>query len=55
MLNTGLSDKNLIRAINSHVLPVVAYVFNVCKVSGNELIELDMIEKRALREKTIPW
>ena len=46
-----LAKKNLIRAINSYVLPVAAYVINVCKISESDLLELDMVVKRKLREK----
>ena len=51
LLEASLSEKNLIRAINSYVLPVAGYVMNVCKISETHLVELDMIIKRKLREK----
>ena len=53
LIYSGLSDKNLINAINSHVLPVAMYVMNMCKITDGELNELDMIVKRKLREKRI--
>ena len=51
VLSTGLSDKNMVKALNTHVLPVAGYVMNMCKISETELNELDMIIKRKLREK----
>ena len=51
VLDTKLNDKNLIKAINAHVLPVAGYVMNVCKICETDLNELDMIVKRKLREK----
>jgi len=51
LLETKLSDKNLMKAINSHVLPVAGYIMNVCKISETDLTELDMIIKRKLRGK----
>ena len=32
LLNAELYDKNLIRAINNKVMPVAAYVMNVCNL-----------------------
>lgn len=51
VLNTCLSDKNLIKTIYVHVLPVAGYVLNVCRISYTDLQELDMTVKRKLREK----
>jgi len=51
VLKTKLSEKNIIKAINSHVLPVVGYIMNVCKISETDLEELDMAVKRKLRNK----
>ena len=48
-----MSEKNLVRAINTFVIPVAAYVMNVCKVSETDLNELDMVIKRILREKQV--
>ena len=53
LLDSGLSEKNLMRAINSYVIPVAAYVMNVCKVSETDLTELDIVIKRALRERNV--
>ena len=41
-----LNDKNLIRAINTKVIPVAAYPMNVCRFTKTELTELDEIIKR---------
>ena len=49
--NTKLNDKNLIRPINTKVIPVAAYAMNVCKFTQLELVELDQIIKRKLRKK----
>ena len=48
-----LYDKNLMRAINSRVIPVAAYAMNVCKFTKTELKELDMTIKRVLRTKNM--
>ena len=53
LLDSSLSEKNLVRAINTFVIPVAAYVMNVCKVSETDLNELDMVIKRILREKQV--
>ena len=46
VLKSRLIDKYLVKAINTHILPVAAYIMNVCPVSAAELKELDMIVKR---------
>ena len=38
-------------AINTKVIPTVAYAMNVIKFTKTELTELDMIVKRVLRDK----
>ena len=53
ILNSRLSDKYLIKAINTHIVPVAAYIMNLCSLSMGELKELDMIVKRMLREKSM--
>ena len=53
LLDMELYDKNLIKAINTRVLPVAMYPMNVCKMSKTELNEQDMIVKRALRGKNM--
>ena len=51
LLTSELNDENLIQAINSKVIPVAAYPMNVCKMTKNELNELDQVIKRELRMK----
>ena len=53
LTNTELNDVNLVRAINTKVIPVAAYPMNVCKFNGGELKELDQVIKRELRSKNI--
>ena len=48
-----LDDKNLIRAINTKVIPVAAYPMNICRFTKTELTELDQIIKRELRKTNI--
>ena len=50
---TELNDKNLIRAINTKVVPVAAYPMNVCKFTQSELTELIQIIKRELKMKNM--
>ena len=49
LTNTILNDVNLVRAINTKVIPVAAYSMKVCKFNGGELKELDQVIKRELR------
>ena len=37
LINTELNDINLVRAINTKVIPVAAYPMNLCKFSNREL------------------
>ena len=50
LAQTESNDKNLIKAINTKVIPVVAYPMNVCKFTKAELNELDLVVKRELRK-----
>ena len=50
LTKTELNDKNLIKAINTKVVPVKAYPMNVCKFTKEELNELDLVVKRELRK-----
>ena len=45
-----LNDKNLINAINSRVIPVITYGMNIMKFTQNEIVSLEMIIKRCLRQ-----
>ena len=47
---TELNDKNLIKALNTKVIPVAAYPTNVSKFTKAELNELDVVVNRELRE-----
>ena len=51
LLTSELNYEHLIQAINSKVIPVAAYPMNVCKMTKNELNELDQVIKRELRMK----
>ena len=53
LLNAELYDKNLIRVINNKVMPVAAYVMNVCNFSQGELEELDLMIKRELKSSNM--
>ena len=55
LTNTELNDVNLVRVINTKVIPVAAYPMNVCKFTGRELKVLDQVIKRKLRSKNILW
>ena len=45
LIKTELNHRNLMKAINSKVIPVAAYPMNVCQFSKEELLELDQIIK----------
>ena len=49
----GLYYKNVVRAINCKVIPVVAYMMNVCNFTGKELDQLDKGIKKILRENNM--
>ena len=46
---TELNDKNLVKAINTKVIPITAYPMNVCKFTQSELMELD--QKKFKKER----
>ena len=46
LTNIELNDVNLVRAINTRMIPVAAYPIKVCKFNGGELKELDQVIKR---------
>ena len=50
-MNADMNNVNLVRAINTKVIPVAAYLMNVWKFTGGELKELDQVMKRELRSK----
>ena len=49
LMKSELNDENLIQAINVKIIPVPAYLMNVCKPIKVELNELDQIVKWVLR------
>ena len=53
LTSTGLNNVNLVRAINTKLIPVAAYPMNVCKFTDGELKELDQVIKRELRSKNM--
>ena len=53
LIKTELNDRNLMKAINSKVIPVAEYPMNVCRFSKKELLELDQIIKRQLRKNNM--
>ena len=53
LMKSELNDENLIQVINSKVIPVAAYPMNVCKMTKDELNELDQIVKRELRKSSM--
>ena len=50
LVGEGLYDKNLVKAINCRVIPVSAYMMNICNFTGKELDQLDQGIKKILRE-----
>ena len=50
----NLNDENLMKAINSRVIPVAGYVMNVCNLGKSDLDELDKIVK-CITEKRVSW
>ena len=50
---TELNDKNLVKVINTKVIPVAACSMNVCKFTQSELTELDQVIKRDLRKNNM--
>ena len=51
ILELELSDKHMINAINSRVIPVATYAMNVIHYNKTDLSELNMLIKRELRNK----
>ena len=48
-----LYNKNLVRAVNCKAIPVTGCVMNACRLSKEDLDELDMTVKRELRERNM--
>ena len=53
IVKTELNDENLIKAINIKVIPVAAYVMNICKFNVSELIEAEREYKATWRKVKI--
>ena len=53
LTSTELNNVNLVRAINTKLIPVAAYPMNVCKFTDGELKELDQVIKREVRSKNM--
>ena len=51
VLDSKLCDKFMIRAINTHVIPVAAYAMNLCTLSKADNYKLDMLIKKQLKER----
>ena len=46
-----LYERNLIKAINTRVVPVASYDMNVCDINQKQIDDLDNLIKKALRDK----
>ena len=51
LIEVNLNDENLVKAINSRVVPVAGYVMNVCNLRKGDIVELDKIVKTTLRKQ----
>ena len=51
LTSLNLNDQNLMKAINSRVIPVAGYVMNVCHLGKNELDELHKLMKNVLQRE----
>ena len=51
LMELELYDKNLLKAINTRVIPAVAYPVNAMKFRLEDVKGMDMIIKRALQER----
>ena len=54
VLDSKLCDKFMIRAINTHVIPVAAYTMNLCTLSKAEIYESDMLITKCSNERYLP-
>ena len=53
LVKQELYDKNLFKAINSRVIPVAAYLINLCTFTKKQLEQLDKIIKKILRDNSM--
>ena len=51
LIEVNLNDENLVKAINSRVVPVAGYVMNVCNLGKGDIEELHKIVKTTLRKQ----
>ena len=51
LASTELYERNLIKAINTRVVPVASFVMNVCDFNQKQIDDLDKLIKKALRDK----
>ena len=51
LIGISLNDENLVKAINSRVVPVAGYVMNICNLGKGDIEELDKIVKTTLRKQ----
>ena len=53
LTSTELYERNLIKAINTRVVPVASYVMNVCDFNQKQIDNLDKLIKKALHDKGV--
>ena len=53
LTESELYDKNLVKAMNTRVIPLGGYVMNVRRFHKNNLLEMDMVIKRELKRNLI--
>ena len=46
-----MNDENLVKAINSRVVPGAGYIMNICNLGKGDIEELDKIVKTTLRKQ----
>ena len=51
LIEVNLNDENLVKALNSRVVPVAGYVMNVCNLRKGDIEELDKIVKTTPRKQ----
>ena len=51
LTSTELCEKNMMKVINTKVIPVTSYVMNVCESNMKQIDEFDKLIKKVLRDK----
>ena len=51
LISTKLYERNLIKVINTRVVPAASYVMNVCDFNQKHIDDLSKLIKKALRDK----